>query len=44
LEVAAKVRPQRTLFTHVCHQLPQAAEADLPAGVGIAYDGLKLNL
>jgi phosphoribosyl 1,2-cyclic phosphate phosphodiesterase len=44
LEVAAKVRPGRTLFTHICHELPQAAEADLPPGVGIAYDGLKLYL
>jgi phosphoribosyl 1,2-cyclic phosphodiesterase len=44
LEVAAKVRPGRTLFTHIAHELPQAAEAELPAGVGIAYDGLKLHL
>jgi phosphoribosyl 1,2-cyclic phosphate phosphodiesterase len=44
LEVAAKVGPGRTLFTHVCHELPQAAEAELPDGVGIAYDGLKLFL
>jgi hypothetical protein len=32
------------LFTHICHELPQAAEADLPTGAGIAYDGLKLEL
>jgi hypothetical protein len=32
------------LFTHICHELPQAAEAELPDGVGIAYDGLKLHL
>lgn len=44
LEVAAKVRPAQTLFTHVCHELPQASEAELPPGVGIAYDGLKLHL
>lgn len=44
LEVADRVRPGRTLFTHVCHELPQAAEADLPAGAGIAYDGLRLEL
>jgi phosphoribosyl 1,2-cyclic phosphate phosphodiesterase len=44
LEVAAKVRPGRTLFTHIAHQLPQAAEVELPPGVGIAYDGLKLHL
>lgn len=44
LEVAAKVRPKQTLFTHICHELSQASEAELPAGVGIAYDGLKLHL
>lgn len=44
LEVSAKVRPERTLFTHIAHDLPQASEAELPPGVGIAYDGLKLNL
>jgi phosphoribosyl 1,2-cyclic phosphate phosphodiesterase len=44
LEVAAKVQPGRTLFTHICHELPQASEAELPAGIGIAYDGLKLCL
>jgi phosphoribosyl 1,2-cyclic phosphate phosphodiesterase len=43
LEVAAKVRPGQTLFTHICHELSQASEADLPPGVGIAYDGLKLH-
>ena len=44
LEVSVKVRAGRTLFTHICHQLPQASEAELPEGVGIAYDGLKLHL
>jgi phosphoribosyl 1,2-cyclic phosphate phosphodiesterase len=43
LEVAAKVRSARTLFTHVCHELSQASEAELPPGVGIAYDGLKIR-
>jgi phosphoribosyl 1,2-cyclic phosphate phosphodiesterase len=43
VEVAAKVRPSQTLFTHICHELSQASEAELPAGVGIAYDGLKLK-
>ena len=43
LEVAEKVRPARTLFTHIAHDLAQANEADLPPNVGIAYDGLKLH-
>ena len=44
LEVASKVRPSQTLFTHICHDLSQSSEAELPRGVGIAYDGLKLKL
>jgi phosphoribosyl 1,2-cyclic phosphate phosphodiesterase len=43
LEVAQRVQPERTLFTHICHELPQAAEADLPPHTGIAYDGLKVD-
>ena len=44
LEVADRVRPGRTLFTHIAHELAHANEADLPPGVGIAYDGLKVYL
>ncbi len=44
LEVAGRVRPQRTLFTHICHELPQSAETQLPPNVGLAYDGLKIEL
>jgi phosphoribosyl 1,2-cyclic phosphate phosphodiesterase len=43
LEVASRVRPEETYFTHICHDLPQSAESRLPAGVHIAYDGLKLR-
>lgn len=43
LEVAQRVRPARTLFTHICHELPQAAEAELPPNTGIAYDGLRID-
>jgi len=43
LEIGEKVRPARTLFTHIAHELAQASEAELPPGVGIAYDGLKLH-
>jgi phosphoribosyl 1,2-cyclic phosphate phosphodiesterase len=43
LEVARKVRSGRTFFTHVCHELPQSAEAQLPKGAFIAYDGLRLE-
>ena len=44
LEVAERVQPGRTLFTHICHELPQSAEANLPPNVGIAYDGLKIRI
>jgi phosphoribosyl 1,2-cyclic phosphate phosphodiesterase len=44
LEAASRVKPEATYFTHVCHDLPQAAESRLPKGVHIAYDGLKLRL
>ena len=42
LEVAGRVQPERTYFTHICHELPQAAELQLPTNTYIAYDGLKL--
>jgi phosphoribosyl 1,2-cyclic phosphate phosphodiesterase len=44
LEVADRVQPKETYFTHIAHELPQAAESRLPAGTHIAYDGLKLTL
>ena len=44
LEVVARLRPGRTWFTHICHDLPHAATcARLPAGVELAYDGLVLQ-
>jgi phosphoribosyl 1,2-cyclic phosphate phosphodiesterase len=44
LEVAAKVQPAQTFFTHICHEMAQSSETDLPPGAGLAYDGLKLRL
>ena len=44
LEVASRVRPEETYFTHIAHELPQAAEASLPPHAHIAYDGLRLVL
>ena len=43
LEVAQRVRSGRTYFTHICHELPHSAEAQLPPGAFIAYDGLRLE-
>jgi phosphoribosyl 1,2-cyclic phosphate phosphodiesterase len=45
LAVVARIAPERTYFTHVCHDLPHEATcARLPAGVQLAYDGLVLNV
>jgi phosphoribosyl 1,2-cyclic phosphate phosphodiesterase len=45
IDVAARLSPQRTYFTHVCHDLPHAATcARLPPGVELAYDGLVLEI
>ncbi len=44
LEVAERVQPGQTLLTHICHELAQSAEADLPPRTGLAYDGLKLAI
>jgi phosphoribosyl 1,2-cyclic phosphate phosphodiesterase len=45
LAVVARLGPDRTYFTHVCHDLShQATCARLPAGVELAYDGLSFAL
>ena len=38
-------RPQRTYFTHICHDLPHAADLRAPASPAceLAYDGLTLE-
>jgi len=44
LQIVAEVKPKRTLFTHICHDLPhEETNAALPAGVQLAYDGMKLE-
>jgi phosphoribosyl 1,2-cyclic phosphate phosphodiesterase len=45
LAVASAIGPDFTFLTHICHELDHAAtEADLPAGVRLAYDGLRLEV
>ncbi len=45
LAAAEAIRPGRTLLTHLCHDLGHAeTESDLPPGVRIAFDGLRLHL
>ena len=45
IAIAEKLRPKRTLFTHMSHELEHvAASAELPAGMEFAYDGMRLQL
>jgi phosphoribosyl 1,2-cyclic phosphate phosphodiesterase len=45
LEVARRLGAERTYFTHICHDLGHAeTNAQLPAGVELAYDGLVLEI
>lgn len=43
LEVADRVKPRQTYFTHVAHELAQSYEGTLPDRTHIAYDGLRLE-
>src|SRR5262249_28483745 len=45
VEVATKIGAKRTLFTHISHDLEHdATNAVLPAGMELAYDGLRIPL
>ena len=45
LAVVERLKPERALFTHMCHDLPHAATcARLPPGVQLAYDGLTFEI
>jgi phosphoribosyl 1,2-cyclic phosphate phosphodiesterase len=45
LQVVDRLKPGRTFFTHICHDLPHAAtNQTLPASVELAYDGLVLTI
>ncbi len=44
LDLAEKVRPQQTWFTHLSHELMHAEiEATLPPSVGLAFDGMRIE-
>ncbi|MBO7596025.1 MAG: MBL fold metallo-hydrolase, partial [Bacteroidales bacterium] len=45
LEVIAKVKPQNAYITHIGHEMGFHAETDaeLPDGVHLAYDGLRVE-
>lgn len=43
--VAERLQPQRTFFTHICHDLPHAVtNRSLPQGMALAHDGLQLTV
>ena len=45
LESVERLRPKRTFLTHICHDLPHAyTEANLPAHVRLAYDGMRIEV
>ena len=45
VEVATRIAPRRTCFTHMCHNLPHRETcAKLPSGMELAYDGLVVEL
>ncbi len=45
LAVVGRLAPERTWLTHICHDLGhQATSARLPAGVMLAYDGLRVEV
>lgn len=45
VQVARELMPERTYFTHLSHKFDhEAANAQLPAGMELAYDGLVLDL
>ena len=43
IAIAERIQPNRTYFTHIAHELPHAAESQLPPHTHIAYDGLQLR-
>ena len=45
IEVARRLRPRRTVFTHIsCYLEHNATNAALPEGMELAYDGMRIPL
>ena len=44
LKIVEQLKPQRTFFTHISHDLPhEQTNASLPCNVRLSHDGLKLE-
>lgn len=44
VDAARRINAEQTWFTHMCHDLGHAAtDAELPPGMALAYDGLRLS-
>lgn len=45
LKAAERIGAERVFFTHICHNLEhEAVSRTLPPGIGLAYDGLSVEL
>ncbi len=46
IEIAEKINPDNTYFTHISHHmgLYDEVNAALPNGIGLAYDGLRIEI
>lgn len=46
IELTIELKPEKAYFTHISHQLGLHAEVqkELPEGIELAYDGLKISL
>ena len=46
LDVISKVKPREAYLTHISHEMGfySQVQQELPAGVHLAYDGLKINI
>jgi phosphoribosyl 1,2-cyclic phosphate phosphodiesterase len=45
MKVAERLRPRRTIFTHMSHDLEhESTSASLPAGMELGYDGMRIPL
>ncbi len=45
VEIAQKLKPARTYFTHMCHRvMHKPTDAGLPDGIHLGYDGLEIEV